>query len=81
MMVTKGTKAGRGPASAAYVSHVLDPCGVPPRMLRSTRLVDLVNTLDPKLVAAAFGMNPEGAMFYLADHIDDGRLPIRLWPG
>ncbi|SFK55486.1 hypothetical protein SAMN05216275_12853 [Streptosporangium canum] len=81
VMVTKGTKAGRGPASTAYVSHVLDPCGVPPRMLRSTRLVDLVNTLDPKLVAAAFGMNPEGAMFYLADHIDDGRLPIRLWPG
>jgi hypothetical protein len=25
-------------------------------MIRSTRLVDLVNTMDPKLVAAAFGM-------------------------
>lgn len=80
-MVTKGTKAGRAPASTAYVSHVLDLCGVPPRMLRSTRLVDLVNTMDPKLVAAAFGMNPEGAMIYLADHIDDGRLPTKLWPG
>jgi hypothetical protein len=43
-------------------------------MLRSTRLVGLVNTMDPKLVAAAFGMNPEGAMIYLADHIDDTRL-------
>ncbi|MFC7646223.1 integrase [Streptosporangium lutulentum] len=81
VMVTKGTKAGRAPASTAYVSHVLDLCGVPPRMLRSTRLVDLVNTMDPKLVAAAFGMNPEGAMIYLADHIDDGRLPTKLWPG
>jgi hypothetical protein len=38
-------------------------------MLRSTRLVDLVNTMDPKLVAAAFGMDPEGVMIYLADAV------------
>jgi hypothetical protein len=75
VIVTKGTKAGRAPASTAYMSHVLDPCGVPPRMLRCTRLAGLVNTMDPKLVAAAFGMNPEGVMLYLADHVDDGRLP------
>jgi hypothetical protein len=61
LMVTRGTKAGTRPASVAYVSHVLDPCGVPPRMLRSTRLVDLVNTLDPKIVAAAFGMTAEAS--------------------
>jgi integrase len=73
VMVTKGTKAGRAPASTAYVSHVLDPCGVPPRMLRSTRLVDLVNTMDPKIVATAFGMNAEGVLLYLADHIDPER--------
>ena len=75
VMVTKGTKAGQGPASTSYLSHVLDECGFPPRMIRSTRLVDLVNTLDPKLVAAAFGMDPEGVMIYLADHVDEGRLP------
>jgi hypothetical protein len=75
VIVTKGTKAGRAPASAAYMSHVLDPSGAAPRMLRCTRLADLVNTMDPKLVAAAFGMNPEGVMIYLAGHIDDGRLP------
>jgi len=82
VMVTKGTKAGRAPASAAYASHLLDSCGVPPRMLRCTRLAELVNTIDPKLVAAAFGMDPEGVMFYLADHVDDGRLPdpSRLGP-
>lgn len=74
VIVTKGTKAGRAPASAAYISHVLDPSGVPPRTLRSTRLADLVNAMDPKLVAAAFGMNPEGVMIYLADHVDQGRL-------
>jgi hypothetical protein len=57
------------------VTHLLDACGVPPRAVRCTRLADLVNTIDPKLVAAAFGMRPEGVMFYLADHVDDGLLP------
>ena len=75
LMVTRGTKGGNGPASTAYASHLLDPCGVPPRMLRCTRLADLVNMMDPKLVAAAFGMNPEGVMLYLADHVDSARLP------
>ncbi|MFD8381770.1 hypothetical protein ACFV2X_25125 [Streptomyces sp. NPDC059679] len=70
VMVTKGTKAGRSPASTACVSHVLDDCGYPPRMIRSTRLVDLVNTMDPKLVAAAFGMDPQATLIYLADHVD-----------
>jgi site-specific recombinase XerD len=76
VIVTKGTKAGRAPASAAYMSHILDTCSVPPRMLRCTRLADLVNTMDPKLVAAAFGMNPEGVMIYLADYVDAARLPF-----
>jgi hypothetical protein len=31
--------------------------------------------VDPKLVAAAFGMDPEGVMIYLADHVDEGRMP------
>jgi len=44
-------------------------------MLRCTRLADLVNTMDPELVAAASGMDPQGVMIYLADHVDDGRLP------
>jgi hypothetical protein len=35
----------------------------------------LVNTTDPKHVAAAFGMKPEGVMFYLADHVDLVRMP------
>ncbi|MFF3503478.1 hypothetical protein [Streptomyces sp. NPDC003247] len=75
VMVTKGTKAGQNPASTAYLSHVLDDCGFPPRMIRSTRLVDLVNTMDPKLVAAAFGMDPQATLIYLADHVDPGRMP------
>ncbi|MFD3657784.1 hypothetical protein [Streptomyces sp. NPDC058620] len=75
IVVTRITKTGRAPASTAYISHVLDPCGIPPRTLRCTRLSDLVNVLDPKLVAAALGMEPEGVMIYLADHVDRTRLP------
>ena len=78
VIVTRGTKADRRAASEAYMSHLLDPCGLPPKTLRTTRLADLVNTIDPKLVAAAFGMRPEGAIIYLADHLDDGRLPDQL---
>jgi hypothetical protein len=55
--------------------HVLDACGLTPRTVRGTRLVDLVNTMDPKLVAVAFGMEPGAAMIYLADHVDPTRLP------
>ncbi len=75
VIVTNVTKTGREPASAAYLSHVLDACGLAPRTVRSTRLVDLVNTMDPKLVAVTFGMDPEAAMRYLADHVDPTRLP------
>ena len=77
VVVTRGTKAGTTPASTAYFAHLLDASGVPSQLVRCTRLADLVNTLDPKLVSAAFGMDAQGAMFYLADHIDDSRLPTR----
>lgn len=75
LVVTRGTKAGTQPASTAYFCHLLDPAGVAPRTVRSTRLAALVNSMDPKLVAAAFGLNNEGVMFYLADRVDDARLP------
>lgn len=74
IVITKGTKAGRSPASTAYLSHVLDGCGYSPRMIRSTRLVDLVNNLDPKLVAAALGLDAQAPLIYLADRIDPDRL-------
>jgi len=46
-------------------------------MIRCTRLLDPVNTMDPNLVAAAFGMDPKGTMIYLANHVDEGCLPER----
>ena len=80
LLVTRQTKSTMAPASPYYLSHILDPAGVRPRLLRSTRLIDLVMSLDPKLVSAAFGMRPEGVMIYLADHVDQGRLNTeRAW--
>lgn len=78
LLVTRETKAGQGPASRAYLSHVLDACGHPPRTIRNTRLIDLVNTMDPKLVASAFGMTAEATLIYLADRVDPSRLPDHL---
>lgn len=77
VIVTRTTKTRTMPASTAYVSHVLDAAGVPPKTLRSTRLVDLVVDLDPKVAAAALGMKPEGLVNYLADCVDPGRLPAQ----
>lgn len=74
LIVTKITKPRMTPPSSAYLSHLLDPAGVRIQTLRSTRLVDLVISLDPKLVAEALGMDANGLLDYLADHVDHDRL-------
>jgi len=43
-------------------------------MIYRTRSSRLVNATDPKLVAAALGMNPGGVTIYLADGVDSARL-------
>jgi site-specific recombinase XerD len=75
LLVTMQTKATRAPASDSYVKNTLRAVGIQPRILRSTRLVDLVGTVDAKLVAAAYGMRHEAVITYLADHVDTARLP------
>jgi site-specific recombinase XerD len=75
LLITQQTKATRAPASNGYVKHTLDPLGIQPRILRSTRLTTLVTTTDVKFVAAAYGMTNEAVTAYLADHIDPTRLP------
>jgi hypothetical protein len=37
----------------------LDPAGISPQTIHSTRLIDLVNMMDAKLVAAGFGTHSE----------------------
>jgi site-specific recombinase XerD len=70
VIVTRGTRAHRTPAPQPYLSHVLDAAGITPQLLRQTRLAELTHRLDPRLVAAAFGMTPEGALHYLIGAID-----------
>ena len=50
------------------------PVGVVAKRLRSTRLLNLIVSLDPKVVADALGMNAGGLVSYLADSVDAGRL-------
>ena len=75
LLITLQTKATRAPASDSYIKNTLHAVGIQPRILRSTRLVDLVGTVDPKLVAAAYGMRHEAVVTYLADYVDTTRLP------
>lgn len=75
LLVTRKTRATRAAASDDYPRHVLHPAGVTPRLLRCTRLAELTTSTDPKLVSAAFGIHPQAATHYLADHVDEGRLP------
>jgi site-specific recombinase XerD len=70
VLVTRGTRAHRAPASQPYLSHVLDAAGVCPSLLRQTRLAELTHRFDPRLVAAAFGMTPEGALHYLIGAVE-----------
>ncbi|GCE45027.1 hypothetical protein Rhow_001042 [Rhodococcus wratislaviensis] len=75
VLITMQTKATRAAASDSYVKQTLREVGIQPRILRSTRLVDLVGTVDAKLVAAAYGMTNEAVIAYLSDHVDFARLP------
>ncbi|MGH9061362.1 MAG: integrase, partial [Acidimicrobiales bacterium] len=74
LIVTRTTRTRDTPCSPAYVTHLLYPVGVPPRRLRETRLVDLVISIGPKVVAEALGMNAGGLLAYLADDVDATRL-------
>lgn len=74
VLVTRATRTRSTPASEAYLAHVLDAAGTTAKALRSTRLVQLVATMDVKLVAAAFGLHEAGVIAYLPEHVDEDRL-------
>jgi site-specific recombinase XerD len=74
VIVTAHTRTRRTPASDGYMVRIMDPAGVTSRILRATRLIDLVASLDPKLVCEALGMDPAGILPYAADTVQDGRL-------
>lgn len=51
-----------------------------PALLRQTRLTDLAHQLDPRLVAATFGMTHGGALHYVIDAVDNEEHAFRLNP-
>ena len=65
LIVTKVTRPRLTPPSPAYMTHVLDDAGVRIKKLRATRLVELLHSLDVKLVAEALAMNGDGLLDYV----------------
>jgi site-specific recombinase XerD len=74
LLITGQTKATRAPSGDGYVKNTLKAAGLRPRILRSSRILALVGTTDPKLVAAAYGMTHQAITHYLADDVDPTRL-------
>ena len=75
LLVTPQTKATRAPSGDSYVKNTLRAASIRPRILRSSRILALVSTADPKLIATAYGMTYGAVPHYLADGIDPTRLP------
>jgi hypothetical protein len=74
VIVTRNTRTGDSPAHQSYLSRALRPAGTTPALCRQTRISQLVTDLDPKLAAAALGMQDSGLIRYLTDSIDSDRL-------
>jgi len=74
LLVNQKSKTTAGPVSVSYLEKLLSPAAVTPTLLRVTRLAHLVTTLDPVIVAAAFGVRRGTVLHYLADTVDASRL-------
>lgn len=74
LLITQQTKATRAATNPHYIKNTVTPAGVRPRILRSSRLLSMINTADPMLVAEAFGMTRSAVTAYLADSVDPTRL-------
>jgi len=74
LLVTATTRTRSCPADGSYLTQMLATAGTTPSACRQTRVAQLVTDLDPKLTAAALGMQDSGLVRYLADNIDHDRL-------
>ena len=70
LLVNQKSKTIAGPVSVSYLEELLAGAGVTPLLLRVTRLAHLVTTLDPVIVAEAFGVRHGTVLHYLAGHVD-----------
>ncbi len=74
VIFTRATRTGDSAAHPSYLTRLLTPARTTPSACRQTRLAHLVIDLDPKLTAAALGMNGGGLVRYLDDNIAHDRL-------
>jgi site-specific recombinase XerC len=74
LIVNRRTRVSDQPMSVQHAAELLEPLGVTPRRLRCSRLAQLITTTDPVMIAEIFGITSRGALYYLADSVDDARL-------
>jgi site-specific recombinase XerD len=74
LLVNQKSKTVGTQVSLDYLAMILAPAQVTVQTLRATRLAQLVGTMDPVLVAAAFGIRRGAVLHYLADSVDATRL-------
>ena len=70
LLLTKDSRMHDTACSPYFMTHILDLAKTSPALLRQTRLADLAHALDPRLVAAAFGMTAGGALHYVFDAVE-----------
>jgi len=75
LLVNQKSKTVGKQVSLDYLAVILGPAQVTVQTLRATRLAQLVTTMDPVLVAAAFGIRRGAVLHYLADSVNATRLP------
>lgn len=75
LLVNQKSKTVGKQVSVDYLAVILTPAQVTVQTLRATRLAQLISTMDPVLVAAAFGIRRGAVLHYLADSVDATRLP------
>lgn len=78
LLVTRVTNSRATAADAGHLARLLRPANTTPTVCRQTRLCELVTDLDPKITAAALGMNDAGLVRYAADNVDQDRLQSRV---
>lgn len=75
LLVNQKSKTVGKQVSHDYLNMILASAQVRVQVLRITRLAQLATTMDPVLIAAAFGIRRGTVLRYLADTVDPTRLP------
>jgi integrase len=70
LLITRRNRYHDGPCSIGFPEWLLAELEVTPQVLRQTRLADLAHRVDPRVVAAVFGVRPESALHYLIGTVD-----------